>query len=116
VARNRAETRFTVQKILNMVLDDKVSGAIVPMITNLEWVDANDAFVKRPAMGYPPRTRTEYDANNDMEYQAFNLRHDAADADTDWIIIRRQFTSHREVQSQTLVRSWDGRAAAGWAW
>lgn len=114
MARKKADTRFTIQKILNLILDDKVD-AVVPMITNLEWVAFNSQFVKRPAMGYPPRTKTAYDASDNMEYQGFNLRHDATDGDDDWIIIKRAFTSRRETESQTLVRSWTNRGDSGWA-
>ena len=114
MARNQADARYTVQRIANLILDNK-TNAIVPMITNLQWLDASDEFMKVPALGLPPRGRTEYTGTN-MTYQAFNLRQDAADGDTDWIVIKRAFNaSGMETEYQVLKRSWTGRGAVGWA-
>ena len=115
MARNNAETRFTIQKILNLSLDDKVVGAIVPRITNLQWVDANSSFIKVPFMGISPRIEVEYSGDN-LIYEGHNLAQGAATSAATWIITKSKYDgSGNFTGSHTLVRAWDDRADPGWA-
>lgn len=60
------------------------------------------------------RIKTSY-TGNDLIYQGFHKRSDADDGDTDWIIVKREYTANVYQQSQTLIGSWTGKAGLSWA-
>ena len=65
------------------------------------------------AGAYWLRTKYDYDADGNCIYKGLNTDLSAADGDTDWYIVKYEYTSGNCTQKRVRVTSWTDRAM-GW--
>jgi hypothetical protein len=103
-------TYYTEQEIMNMGLDSK-DVAPTSLRGSLQFAEGL-GWMRTPVKGTFPYEQYDYTSGN-LDYAGFNTDITAADADTDWLIFKYEWSAGNCVKIRMRITSWTDRAT-GW--
>lgn len=60
------------------------------------------------------RMKLDYDVDGNIIYRGYNYANDAAEAATDWMILKYTYSAGDLVDVEKLAGAWSNRASLGW--
>ena len=110
-ASGRSRTTYTEQEILNLCTDGDIKNQPLSIRGALHWIE-NKGWVKAPIKEMFPYEQYDW-TSGDLDYIGINDDITAADADTDWIIFKLEYTGGKLVKMRMRITSYTLRAS-GW--